>query len=70
LEKYQSQEVALNKLEKKHLRDYETGLSSPVAPKVLEKIFKDLAVQKIFIISEPCAQNLKKPSQGTFLQKN
>jgi hypothetical protein len=44
---------------------------------VLEKIFKDLAnfcifslpVRKIFGISEPCEQILKRPTQGIFMQK-
>jgi hypothetical protein len=36
-EKYRSQEVALNKLEKGPLRDYETGFCSPLALTVLEK---------------------------------
>jgi hypothetical protein len=44
---------------------------------VLEKIFKDLAsysgfslsVRKIFGISEPCKQILKRPTQGKILQK-
>jgi hypothetical protein len=49
-----------------------------VALMVLDKkIFKDLAifcgfslpVLKIFRISEPCKQILKRPTQGTFLQK-
>jgi hypothetical protein len=48
-----------------------------VALKVLEKIFKDLASlcfftlcgKKIFRISEPCELILKRPTQGTFLQK-
>jgi hypothetical protein len=44
-EKYRSQEVALNKLEKGLLRDYKTGFCSPLALTVLEKkIFKDLAM--------------------------
>jgi hypothetical protein len=55
-EKYRSQEVALNKLEKKPLIDFKTAFCSPVALSVLEKIFKDLAsfrgfslpVRKIF----------------------
>jgi hypothetical protein len=37
LEKYRSQEVASNKLEKGPLRDYETDVCSPVALMVLEK---------------------------------
>jgi hypothetical protein len=57
LEKYRSQEVALNKLEKVFLRDYETAFVSVLALMVLEqKIFKDkaifgnfsLPVQKLF----------------------
>jgi hypothetical protein len=48
-----------------------------VALAVLEKIFKSLAsfrgfslpVRKIFGISEPFEQILKKPTQGTFLPK-
>ena len=41
-EKYRSQEVASNKLEKGPLRDYETGFRSPLALTVLEKkIFED-----------------------------
>jgi hypothetical protein len=48
-----------------------------VALAVLEKNFKDLAsfrgfslpIQKIFGISEPFEQILKKPTQGTFLRK-
>jgi hypothetical protein len=45
LEKYRSQEVASNKLEKGPLMDYETGFCSPLALMVLEKqIFKDLAM--------------------------
>jgi hypothetical protein len=45
LEKYRSQEVASNKLEKGPLRDYETGFCSPLALMVLvKKIFKDLAM--------------------------
>jgi hypothetical protein len=44
-EKYLSQEVALNKLEKGPLRDFETSFCSPLALTVLEKkIFKDLAM--------------------------
>jgi hypothetical protein len=44
-EKYHSQEVASNKIEKGPLRDYETGFCSPIALRVLEKkIFKDLAI--------------------------
>jgi DNA-binding MltR family transcriptional regulator len=44
-EKYRSQEVASNKLEKGPLRDYETGLCSPLALTVLEKkIFKDFTM--------------------------
>jgi hypothetical protein len=44
-EKYRSQEVALNKLEKGPLRDYETGFCSPLALTVLEKKnFKDLTM--------------------------
>jgi hypothetical protein len=42
LEKYWSQKVASNKLEKGLLRDYETAFSSVLALKVLrKKIFKD-----------------------------
>jgi hypothetical protein len=42
LEKYQSQEVASNKLEKGLLRDYETAFCSVLALMVLQKkIFKD-----------------------------
>jgi hypothetical protein len=37
LEKYQSQEVASNKLKKGLLRDYETAFCSVVALMVLEK---------------------------------
>jgi hypothetical protein len=68
----------LNKLEKGPLRDYKTGFCSPVALTALEKkIFKDLAflpsfsipVRKIFRISEPHEQILKRTPQGTFLQK-
>jgi hypothetical protein len=57
LEKYWSQEVASNKHKKGLLRDYETGLCSPVALMVLEKkIFYDFAffslpVPEIFRIS-------------------
>ena len=41
-EKYRSQEVASNKLEKGPLRDYKIVFNSPVAFAVLEKkIFKD-----------------------------
>jgi hypothetical protein len=77
LEKYRSQEVALNQLEKGPLIDFKTVFCSPVAIMVLEKIFKDLAffrgfslpVRKIFRISEACQQILKRPTQGTFLQK-
>jgi hypothetical protein len=60
-EKYRTQEVASNKLEKGPLRDYKTVFCSPVALVGLEKIFKDLArfrrfslpVRKIFVILEP-----------------
>jgi hypothetical protein len=42
LEKYRSQEVASNKLEKGPLRDYETAFCSVLALMVLEKkIFED-----------------------------
>jgi hypothetical protein len=44
LEKYWSQEVASNKLEKGPHRDYETAFCSPVAFTVLKKIFKEFAV--------------------------
>jgi hypothetical protein len=40
LEKYRSQKVASNKLEKGPLIDYETAFCSPLALTVLEKIFK------------------------------
>jgi hypothetical protein len=43
-EKYRSQEVASNKLEKGPLRDYETGFCSPLALTVLEKIFKNVSM--------------------------
>jgi hypothetical protein len=43
LEKYRSQEVASNKLEKEPLRDYKTAFSFP-EHMVLGKIFKDLAM--------------------------
>jgi hypothetical protein len=66
----------LNKLQKGLLRDYEIVFCSVLALMVLEKkIFKDLArfhgfslpVQKIFGISEPFEQILKRPTQGTVL---
>jgi hypothetical protein len=69
LEKYQSQEVASNKLEKGPLRDYETAFCSVLALMVLEKkIFKDkaifcsfsLPVRKLLGISEPYEQILKR----------
>jgi hypothetical protein len=44
LAKYQSQEVASNKLEKGPLRDYETAFCLPLTLTVLEKIFKEFAV--------------------------
>jgi hypothetical protein len=40
LEKYRSQEVASNKLEKVPFRDFETALCSPLAFMVMEKILK------------------------------
>jgi hypothetical protein len=39
-EKYRSQEVASNKLEKGLLRDYDTAFCPVLALTVLEKIFK------------------------------
>jgi hypothetical protein len=64
----------LNKLENGLLRDYETVFCSPVALTVLEKILAcfcgfSLFVRKIFRISEPCEQILKRPNKGKFLQK-
>jgi hypothetical protein len=47
-EKYRSQEVASNKLEKGPLADYETGFFSPVALTVLEKILKDFVFFQVF----------------------
>jgi hypothetical protein len=53
MEKYWSQEVASNKLEKGPLRDNKTVFCSPVALAVLEKkIFKDLACFRGFSCSE------------------
>jgi hypothetical protein len=78
LEKYQSQEVASNKLEKGTLIDFKTVFCSSVALMVREKkIFKDLAsfcgfslhVWKIFGITEPYEQILERTTQGIFLQK-
>jgi hypothetical protein len=37
MEKYRSQEVALNKIEKEPLRGYKTAFCSPLALKVLDK---------------------------------
>jgi hypothetical protein len=52
LEKYRSQEVASNKLEKRPLRDYETGFGSLLALTVLEKkIFKDELCFGVFGLS-------------------
>jgi hypothetical protein len=47
-EKYRSQEVASNKLEKGSLMDYKTSFFSLVALIVLEKIFKDFAFFQSF----------------------
>jgi hypothetical protein len=71
LEKYRSQEIASNKLEKGPLRDYETGFCSSVAIMVLEKIFRDLAYFHFLFgkYSEPREQILKRTPQGTFLAK-
>jgi hypothetical protein len=77
MEKYRSQEVASNKLEKRPLIDFKTVYCLPLEVTILEKIFKDsasfhgfsLPVRKIFRILEPCEQMLKRPTQGTFVQK-
>jgi hypothetical protein len=57
--------------------DFKTVFCSPVALKVLEKIFNDLAsfcgfslpLWNILRMAEPHDQILKRPIQGTFLQK-
>jgi hypothetical protein len=69
-----SQEVASNKLENGPIGDYKTGFCSPVALTILEKktlkktLLFSLPVWKIFRISEPCEQILKRIPQGTYLQ--
>jgi hypothetical protein len=79
LEKYRPQEVALNKLKKGPFIHFKTVFCSRVALTDLEKrILKDLAsfrgfsfpVWKVFRICEPCKPILKRPTQGSFLQKN
>jgi hypothetical protein len=47
-EKYWSQEVASNKLEKGLLRDYESAFCSILALMVLGKIFKDKPIFEVF----------------------
>jgi hypothetical protein len=49
MEKYWSQEVVSNKLEKGAHRDYETAFCSPVAFMVLKRIFKEFAVFYMFL---------------------
>jgi hypothetical protein len=48
---YQSQEVAMSKLEKGPLRGYETAFCSHLALKVLEKILKNLLFLLVFGLS-------------------
>jgi hypothetical protein len=77
LEKYRSQEVVWNKLEKGPLRDYETGFCSPLALTVLEKkIFKDFPKVFHFLFGKYSEflnltnKSFKRTPRGTFLQKN
>jgi hypothetical protein len=53
LEKYQSQEIASNKLEKRLFIGFKSVFCSPMALMVLEKIFKDLAIFHGFSLPVP-----------------